>query len=142
MTALGKKALLLALTAGIVIGSAGSTAPAAASFADSSSVTTSITTGTLAPATNLVGKLTCTSPNSTMSATWTRSTSARVTAQQMLVTFSDGFVQTVDLAVTDTSWSRSISKYNVTNWAVQYSVLTKTDYGWTAETPKTGWFQC
>ena len=141
MTGLRRKALLLALTAGIVIGGAGSTA--SASFADSSSVATSISTETVAPATNLVGDLIC--PNkgdATMSATWTLSTTSRIAAQQVKVTFSDGYVQTVDLSATATSWSATISKYNVTNWAVQYSVVSLTDYGWTAETAPTGWFQC
>ena len=141
MTGLRRKALLLALTAGIVIGGAGSTA--SASFADSSSVATSVTTETVAPATGLVGKLTCpTRADATMSATWTLSTAARIAAQQVKVTFSDGYVQTVDLSATATSWSANISKYYVTNYAVRYSVVTLTDYGWTAETPPTEWFRC
>src|SRR5918997_727863 len=45
-------------------------APAVAQLADSAAVgTTTIATGTVAPATNLVGKLNCTSP-ALMSATW------------------------------------------------------------------------
>ncbi len=140
MTALRSKALLLALTAAIGIGGASSTA--SASFADSASVATSITTATVAPATNLVGALNCTSPDSVMSATWTRSTSPKVTGYQVKVAFSDGFVQTVDLGATATSWSAPIAKYNVTYWSVQYSVVTQTAYGWTAETPRTGTFRC
>ena len=142
MTALKHKALLLALTAGIVIGSAGSTAPASASFADSGSVATAITTATIAPPSNLVGKLTCTSPDATMSATWTLSSSARITSQVLKVTFSDGFVQERPLSATATSWSAPISKYNATLYAIQYSVVAQTAYGWTAESPKTGWFSC
>lgn len=141
MSALLQKALLLVLTAAILVAGAGSTA--SASFADSSAVSTSISTGTLSPATNLVGNLTCPSKgDATMSATWTRSTAERVAAQQVKVTFSDGFVQTVDLSATATSWSATIQKYTVTLYAVRYSVVTRTTYGWTAETPMTGWFQC
>jgi predicted ribosomally synthesized peptide with SipW-like signal peptide len=141
MTRLHRKALLLALTAGIVVGGAGSSA--SASFSDSSTVSTSITTETVAPATDLVGTLTCPARgDATMSATWTLSSSSRISAQQVHVTFSDGYVQTVDLSATATSWSATIDKYYVTNYSVRYSVVTLTAYGWTAETPPTGWFRC
>jgi hypothetical protein len=140
MTAFRRKALLLALTAAIVVGGAGSTA--SASFADTATVTTAVSTGTVAPPTNVVGKLVCTSPDATMSATWTTSPSARITSQVVKVTFSDGFVQEKSVPVGATSWSAPISKYNATLWAIQFSVVAKTDYGWFAESVKTGWFQC
>ncbi len=144
MTALRNKALLLSLTAGIVLGSATSTAPAAAAFKDSASVTASVATTPGAPPTNLVGKLTCTSPDSVMSATWTPSASPQVTGYTIKVTFSDGFVQEkpVPGGATAASWSAPIAKYNVTNWSVQYSVVTQTAYGWTAESAPTGTFRC
>jgi hypothetical protein len=140
MTALRQKALLLALTVAIIVGGAGSTA--SASFADSASVATAISTGTVAPPTNVVGALNCTSPDSTMSATWTASPSPRITGYVVKVTFSDGFSQVKPVPAGATSWSAPISKYNVTYWAVQYSVIAQTAYGWTAESSKTGWFQC
>jgi hypothetical protein len=142
MTAVRRSILLLILTVAVAIAGVGSTAPAQASFADSASRTTAITTLAVAAPTNLVGKLVCTSPNSTMSATWTASTSPRVTGYLVNVTFSDGFVQSVQMGATATSWSAPITKYNVTAWSIQYSVTTQTAYGWTAETAKTGSFQC
>ena len=142
MTTVRRSILLLTLTLAVALAGAGSTASAQASFADSASRTTSITTATVAAPTNVVGKLTCTSPYSTMSVTWKASTSARVTGYLVNVTFSDGFVQSVQMPADATSWSASISKYNVTAWSVEYSVTTQTAYGWTAESPKTGSFQC
>ena len=139
MTGLRQKALLLALTAGIVAAAA----PASASFQDSGSVATAITTETIAPPTNLVGNLTCPSKgDAVMSATWTASASPDVTGYLLEVTFSDGFVQPVQLAANATSWSAPIQKYTVTVLAVQYTVTTQTSDGWTASTPATGWFKC
>ena len=142
MTAIRRTALMLALTLTAILGSAGSTAPAQASFADSAAVSTSIATATVAPPTNVVGKLTCGRSSATMSATWTTSTSARISGQQVKVYFSDGFVQTVELSATATSWSASIDPYYVTAYSIRYSVTAKTDYGWFTESPLTGSFQC
>ena len=142
MTTIRRTALMLALTLTAVLGSAGSTAPAQASFADSASRSTAITTATIAAPTSVQGSLTCGRSSSTMAATWTRSTSARVTGQQVKVYFSDGFVQTVDLSATATSWSTTIDSYYVTAFSIRYSVTAKTDYSWFTESPLTGTFQC
>jgi hypothetical protein len=131
--------LVLGLTTAIAVGTAA--VPAGASLADSATVATAITTNTVAPVTNLVGALDC-KPTSTMSATWTRSTTGRISGYSVKVYFSDGFVQTVELPATAASWSATIDKYYVTAYSVQYSVTTKTDYGWTKETAKTAAFQC
>ena len=60
----------------------------------------------------------------------------------MKVYFSDGFVQTVELGPTATSWSAAIDPYYVTAYSIQYSVTTKTDYGWVKQSSRTGSFQC
>ena len=142
MTAIRRTALALALTLTGILGCAGSTAPAQASFADSASQSTAITTATVSAPSNVVGSLTCGRSSATMSATWTRSTSARISGQQVKVYFSDGFVQTVQLSATATSWSSSIDPYYVTAFSVRYSVTATTDYGWSTESPLTGSFQC
>ena len=118
--------------------------PAQASFADSVSGGTTITTGTVAASTNVVGSLACGNGSnpSTMGLTWTASTSARVSGYLVTVYFSDGYTQTVQKPSTATSWSASIATYNVTAYAVRYSVTTQTDYRWTMESARTGWFQC
>jgi len=143
MTRIRRALVLVGAASAIVLGSVGpAAAPAVASLADSAFVaTTTIATGTVAAPTNVVGKLTCTSP-AQMSATWTQSTSARVTGYTVNVYFTDGFVQSVQLPSTAVSWSAPIDRYYVQVDAIQYSVTTKTDYGWTAESAKTAWFRC
>ena len=142
MTAIRRTALTLALALTAILGSAGSTSPALASFADSAAVSTSIATATVAHPTNVVGKLTCGRSSATMGATWNLSTSARVSGYTVTVYFSDGFVQKVQLGPSATSWSASIAPYYVTAYSVQYSVTTVTDYGWVRESARTGSFQC
>ena len=142
MTAVRRSVLTLALAFAAVLGSVGSTAPAQASFSDSGTVATAISTGTVAAPTNVVGSLTCGRSSATMGATWNLSTSARVSGYTVTVYFSDGFVQTVELGASATSWSAAIDPYFVTAFSVQYSVTTKRNYGWFTESARTGSFQC
>ncbi|MCU1670153.1 MAG: exported protein of unknown function [Blastococcus sp.] len=131
--------VLLALVPAVILGAS---LPAMASFsARTAPVTTTINTNVVAPPTNVVGKLAC-AATSTMSATWTKSTSGRVSGYLVSVYFSDGFIQTVQLAATATSWSATIDQYYVTAYSVQYTVTTQTDYGWTKESPRTAAFKC
>jgi hypothetical protein len=131
--------LLAGLILAIVLGSG---IPADAAFSASTApLSTTIATATVAPPTNVVGALAC-AKTSTMSATWTKSTSTRVTGYLVTVYFSDGTFQTVQMAATATSWSATIQEYYVTAYSVAYSVTTQTDYGWTAESTRTGTFQC
>ena len=53
-----------------------------------------------------------------MGATWTASTAPRVSGYIVTVYFSDGFVQTVELGPTATSWSAPIDPYFVTAFSV------------------------
>ena len=142
MNGIRRGLLVVGLTVATFAGTVGSTAPAQATFSDSGAVSTSVSTATVDAPTSVVGKLTCGRSTSTMAATWTRSTTARVSSQQLKVYFSDGFVQTVELSATATSWSASIDTYYVTAYSVRYSVTARTDYGWFTESPQTGAFQC
>ena len=142
MTAIRRSALTLALTLTALLGSAGSTAPAEASFADSASRATTIATAVVAAPGNVQGSLACTKSSATMGATWNLSAAARISGYRVTVYFSDGFVQTVDLGATATSWSAPIDPYFVTAFSVQYSVTTQTNYGWSSESARTGTFQC
>ena len=119
----------------------GASIPASATFKDTVTATTGINTINVLAPTNVVGKLTC-AATSTMAATWTKSTTARVSGYVVSVYFSDGFVQTVSLPATATSWSATIDQYYVTAYSIQYTVTAQTDYGWTKESAKTGAFQC
>jgi hypothetical protein len=141
MTRIRRGLLLLALTAAVIL--AGSTGSAFASFADTSSISLgTISTASVAAPTSIVGRVTCSSPNATMQVTWVQSTSIRVSGYRVSVHYSDGFVQTADVASSATSWSVSTSLFNVTAYSVRYSVTTLTDYGWTTESALTGSFQC
>jgi hypothetical protein len=134
--------VLVTLIAAVFVGSG---AAAQASFSESVAVTASpmrITTASVAAPVRGSGSLVCGTTAATMGLTWTKSTSPRVIGYRVNVQFSDGYVQTVDKAATDTAWSQGILVYNVTAYAVRYSVTTLTDYGWTAESTKTSWFQC
>ncbi|GAA3180099.1 hypothetical protein GCM10010531_37700 [Blastococcus jejuensis] len=142
MTTTRRILVLTALAATMFLGSG---AAAQASFTESAKVTAtpmSIATGTVSAPAAGSGSLTCGRTSATMGLTWTKSTSARISGYRVTVHFSDGYTQTVDKAATDTSWSQGITLYNVTAYAVRYTVSTVTDYGWTAESASTGWFQC
>ena len=141
MTRIRRGLLLLALTAAVVL--AGSTGSALASFADTASISLGgVSTTNVAAPGSVVGNVTCASPNATMQVTWQTSTSTRVSGYRISVYYSDGFVQTANVASTATSWSVSTSLFNVTAYSVRYSVTTLTDYGWTKESALTGSFQC
>ena len=136
---------ILVLTALVATMFLGSGAAAQASFTESAQVTAtpmSIATGTVSAPAAGAGSLSCGRTSATMGLTWTKSTSARISGYRVTVHFSDGYTQTVEKAATDTSWSQGITLYNVTAYAVRYTVSTVTDYGWTAESASTGWFQC
>ena len=141
MTAIRRTALTLALALTAVLGTA-ATSPALASFSDSASRSTSITTATVNAPGNVVGSLVCGRSSATMGATWNLSATPRVAGYTVTVYFSDGFVQVVELGPSATSCSAPIAPYYVTAFSVQYSVTAKTDYGWVKESARTGSFQC
>ena len=138
MNGIRRALILLLLTVAVILGAS---VPALATFKDSVALTTTINTAVVAAPTSVVGHLTCAS-TSTMSATWVKSTTARVSGYTVSVYFSDGFVQTVQLAGTATSWSAAIDAYYVTAYSINYTVTAKTDYGWSKESGHTGTFQC
>jgi hypothetical protein len=138
MTGIRRGLILLGVAVAVIVGAS---VPASASYAEAVAVKTTISTTTVAAPTNVVGKLTCGRP-ATMSATWTQSTTARVSGYRVSVYFSDGFVQTVELGPTATSWSATIDPYYVTAYSIQYSLTTQTNYGWSKESPRTVAFQC
>jgi hypothetical protein len=138
MNAIRRALVVIGLLLTVVVGSS---IPASATFQDTVSVSTTINTMNVLAPTNVVGKLTC-AATSTMAATWTKSTTARVSGYVVSVYFSDGFIQTVQLPATATSWSAPIDQYYVTAYSIQYTVTAQTDYGWTKESAKTGSFKC
>jgi hypothetical protein len=141
MTSIRRVLAVLGLALAVVVGSS---IPASATFADTVKLaTTSVgTTSVVAPGA-VTGKLTCGGTNSTMGVTWNPSGTRGVSGYRVTVLFSDGYEQTEDVAGAATSsWSKSITTYNVTAYSVRYSVTTLTTYGWTTESGLTGSFRC
>ena len=138
MNGIRRGLLLLGLTVAVIVGVS---IPASANYADSVAIRPTIATATVVAPANVVGKLTCGRP-ATMSATWALSGTARVSGYLVSVYFSDGFVQTVQLGPTATSWSAPIDLYYVTAYSIQYTLTTQTTYGWSTESPRTAAFQC
>jgi hypothetical protein len=138
MNGIRRGLILVVLTTAVILGAS---VPASATYSEAVAVKTTISTTVVAAPANVVGKLVCGTP-STMSATWTKSTTARVSGYLVSVYFSDGFVQTVQLGATATSWSATIDPYYVTAYSIQYSLTTQTNYGWSKESPRTVAFQC
>ena len=132
---------VLGLAVSVVVGSS---IPASATFSETTAVPTmSLATATVAAPGDVVGALACGGrSDSTMSVTWTHSSAARISGYRITVEFSDGFLSTRDVAASATSWSATITTYNVTQYAIRYSVTTLTEYGWSTESAKTGWFRC
>ncbi len=141
MTTVRRVMVVLAAAVALAASTLGLT-PAFATYSDTAFITVSYSTGSVAAPTNVVGSLTCGSKDSTMGLTWTASTTPKVSGYLVTVYFSDGYTQTVQMASTATSWTQSISTYNVTAYQIQYSVTTQTSYGWTTESSRTGWFHC
>ena len=139
MNGIRRGLILLGLTVAVI---AGASIPASASYSSSATVTTTIATTTVAAPGSVVGKLTCGHPTAAMSTTWTASTTPRVSGYLVSVYFSDGYVQSTQLGPTATSWSASISDYNVTAYSINYTVTTQTTYGWTKESAHTATFGC
>jgi hypothetical protein len=138
MNGIRRGLILLGLTAAVIVGAS---LPASADYSDAVAVQPAINTNTVTAPGNVVGKLLCGRP-ATMSATWTSSGNTRVSGYLVSVYFSDGFVQTVQLGPTATSWSATIDPFYVTAYTINYTVTTQTDYGWTKESAHTGTFSC
>ena len=138
MNGIRRGLILLGLTVAVIVGAS---IPASATYSDSVTIRTTVNTATVVAPGNVVGKLTCGRP-ATMAATWTLSSSPQVTGYLVSVYFSDGFVQTVQMGPTATSWSATIDPYYVTAYSIDYTVTTQTAYGWSKESAHTGTFQC
>jgi hypothetical protein len=143
MTRIRRGLLMLALSVGIV--AAGSTAPALASFQEAANVSLgTVSTIVVAPPTGIGHTLTCSKSSTNLTVTWAKSTTPRVEAYVVTVTFSDGVVSTAEVGPTATSWNTTnINGFYLTNPAyVTATVTARTDYKWTATSNSTGIIQC
>jgi hypothetical protein len=140
MTATKRLLTLVGLVLAVVIGSS---IPASAGYSETAALATqSFTAATVAPPTSVVGSLSCGPSSSTMGVTWAASTTTRVNGYRVSVHFSDGYVQHTELPAGTTSWTKSITTYNVTAYSIRYSVTAVTDFGWFTQSGLTGSFRC
>jgi hypothetical protein len=132
--------LLVLLTVAVVFGSS---VPSWASFSDAAAVSTTVTTATVAPPTGLIAKVTrCTGNTAYLRLDWTASTAARVSGYQVRVYLGEAYQDQLPVAATATTWQAAVDTYYVNNYAMTFSVWTLTEYGWTAESPRTARVVC
>jgi hypothetical protein len=137
MNGIRRGLLVLGLTVAVTLGTAGSTAPAQATFADSAAVSTTISTGTVAAPTRVEAKWVCTTtPEGTTTTEvkieWWRSTSPGVTGYLITVHEADGSsYELARVGPTDEIYYHADEQL----YAAQpdFSVTTLTSYGWTAQ---------
>ena len=141
MTTVRRVLAVLGLALAVVVGSS---LPASAGYSDTAAIPTmTLGTATVVAPGNVVGKLTCGGTNSTMNVTWNPSGSPQVSGYRVTVLFSDGFEQTeVVSGAAASTWSKSITTFNVTAYSIRYSVTTLTTYGWNTASGLTGSFRC
>lgn len=143
MSILRRTLAVAALTLAVSVAAIAATLPAWASWSDSAPVpTTTYSTTTVAAPTITASNLACTTPNATMSLSWQKSSTPQVANYIVVVYYSDNTMQTYTVPATATSWSQSVSTYNVTVNAVTYSVETVTTYNWVKQSAYTAWYRC
>lgn len=121
-------------------------APAIARFADSSSLpSTTVTTGTVAPPTNVTAVLGSCANNRWMAITvsWTGSPSRGVSGYAVHAHRNDGSTEEVGQTTADvTSISTTVDKLSTGATTVTFTVTTQTTYGWTADSTSSGPLTC
>ncbi len=129
--------ILMGLTLGLVAG----VGPAWAGFSDSASIGTTVSTHEVAPPQSINVNSSCLNGTISVDISWQTSTSKRVsgyTVTAHLDTSSTVHVATTDAATTTASWTWSAAP----GTTYQFTVTTLTEYGWTAESPKTPAVTC
>jgi hypothetical protein len=135
MTGLRRTLILIAVLLTVTIGAS---IPASATFATSVPLAnTAITTATVAPPSGVQARDVCFwGHKAAVSVSWTPSSTARVAGYTVTAHRSDGTVQ----VVADNAATSATHYMPSGTWT--YSVTTKTDYGWTAESPRTAARPC
>ena len=135
-----RAALLLLLTAGLIAASA---LPSTAGWSDAATVSTSVSTATVGPPTDLTSRTTCRGQTATVNLTWKAGTAPRVAGHLIRVSFGGGAYQDqATVGPTATSWTGSTDVFYVTNYTITFTVWTLTEYGWTAESVPTARIVC
>jgi predicted ribosomally synthesized peptide with SipW-like signal peptide len=136
----GRRTAVLVLLAVFLI--VGTSMPSWASFSDSTAVSTSVTTATVAPPTNFTARTKCTGNTAAVTLNWAASTSARVSGYQVRVYLGNAYQDQGTVGATTTTWQGDADTYYVSNYVMTFSVRTLTDYGWTAESVRTARIVC
>ena len=123
-----RAAVLLLLTAGLVLGAA---LPSWASYTDAVAVPTTVATADVAVQGSLTARATCSGPDATVSLSWNASTAPRVSGYRVRLYLNGAWQDTG--TVTGTTWSGSTSTAFITGYSMTFTVWTLTPYGWTAE---------
>ena len=140
MTGLRRGLLLapLAVTATLAL----TTTPAQAAFQDTASVTLTTSTTTVAAPTDVRVEARCDTWTLYATGSWKPSTSARVSGYTITAYASTGqVVETFQTDAATTSYSISASR-DYAAYGIRVSVTTRTSYGWTTESAKTGAIRC
>lgn len=118
--------------------------PAQAAFNDTATSSATVGTVTVAAPTALTVETPgCTARWVDVTVSWSASTTAKVTGYLVTAHRSDGIVQTI--AQTDAATTRlrnTADKFDLMGYSTTFTVTTKTSYGWTKESVKSGAITC
>jgi hypothetical protein len=135
---LRRVAVLLLLTAGLVVGAA---LPSWASFTDTVALPT-LTAST--PIVEVQGAMpvraTCTGSTATVSLSWNASAAPRVSGYKVRLWLNAAWQDVT--TVPGTSWTGTTSLTYVTGYTMTFTIWTVTPYGWTAESAHTARVVC
>ena len=121
----------------------GSSLPSWASFSDTAAVSTTVSTATVAPPAGVTATVTkCTGNTAYVRLDWTASTAARVSGYRVRVYLGNAYQDQAPVAAGATTWQAGIDTYYLNNYVMTFTVWTLTEYGWTAESPRTAQVVC
>ena len=138
MSLVRRAAVLLLLTAGLVLGAA---LPSWASFTEAVALpqTTVATASVVVPGVP-TGRAGCNGGTATITVNWNASSAPRVSGYRVRLWLGNAW-QDVS-TVTGTSWTGTTSTTYVTGYVMTFTVWTLTPYGWTAESAHSAQVLC
>ncbi|MCW2741729.1 MAG: hypothetical protein JWR45_2151 [Blastococcus sp.] len=135
---LRRAAVLLLLTAGLVLGAA---LPSWASFTEAVALPQmTVSTPTLAVPGVPTARATCVASTATVTVNWNASTAPRVSGYKVRLWLGAAWQDVT--TVTGTTWTGNTSTTYVNDYVMTFTVWTMTPYGWTAESAHTAQVLC
>jgi hypothetical protein len=133
-----RAAVLLLLTAGLVLGAA---LPSWASFTDAVALPqTTVSTPNLVVPGVPTARATCTTTTATVTVNWNASTAPRVSGYKVRLWLGAAWQDVTTVA--GTTWTGNTSITYVNSYVMTFTVWTQTPYGWTAESAHTAQVLC